>query len=89
VPLLIFILNALKYAGDQKAFKIGNVTYNFEQLSLIASCCVLILAICNLVRISKKSKKKKTINYAKITLHILFYLGLTLADILTVEFDKN
>ena len=57
----------------KEEWKAGAITYEIEQLSLVASCIVLVWAICRLVRLAK-SLSEKMVNKVMILMHIVAYL---------------
>ncbi len=61
--------------------KAALITYYIEQLLLVASCIVLVWAICSLVRLSK-SLSEKMVNKVMIIMHIVAYLVIIIANVL-------
>jgi len=56
------------------------ITVNISLLSLVASCTVLVWAICRLVRIKKS---ESVVNKVMISMHIVAYLFIIIIDFLT------
>ena len=67
--------------GMKKEYKDAFITLNIEQLSLIASCIVLVWAICRLVRLAK-SLSDNMVNKVMILMHIVAYVVIIIANIL-------
>ncbi len=58
-----------------------SITYDIEQLSLVASCIVLVWSICRLVRLAE-SLCEKMVNKVMIIMHIVAYLVIIIANVL-------
>jgi hypothetical protein len=73
----------------KKEKKAADITYDIEQLSLVASCIVLVWAICRLVRLAK-SLSEKMVNKVMIIMHIAAYLVIIISNVLSfVGFNKG
>jgi hypothetical protein len=73
----------------KKEYKAATITYDIEQLSLVASCIVLVWAICRLVRLAK-SLSEKMANKVMIIMHIVAYLSIIISNANSyVTFSKS
>jgi len=72
-------ISAVDWGLNHKA---GSIVYDISQLSLVASCIVLILAIYRLVRLSS-SLTKKVVNRGMIIMHIIAYLLIIFVNVQT------
>ncbi len=66
---------------SEEEYKAALITLDIEQLSLVASCIVLVWAICRLVRLAK-SLSEKMVNQVMIIMHIVAYLVIIIANVL-------
>ncbi len=64
----------------KEEYKAAVITYDIEQLTLVASCIVLVRAICRLVRLAK-SLSEKMVNKVIIIMHIVAYLAIIIANL--------
>jgi hypothetical protein len=70
-------------------YNAATITYEIEQLSLVASCIVLVWAICRLIRLAK-SLSEKIINKVMIIMHIVAYLAIIMVNVLWyVAYSKD
>jgi hypothetical protein len=76
IPAMIWVFNM------KVEYKAANITYDIEQLSLVASCIVLVWAICRLVRLAK-SLSEKMVNKVMIMMHIVAYLFIIISNVLS------
>jgi hypothetical protein len=75
-------ITAMVWVFDMKdKDKALSITYDIEQLSLVASCIVLVWSICRLVRLAE-SLCEKMVNKVMIIMHIVAYLVIIIANVL-------
>ncbi len=65
----------------REEYKAAFITYVNEQLSLVASCIVLVWAICRIVRLAK-SLSEKMVNKVMIIMHIVAFLAIIIVNVL-------
>ena len=65
----------------KEEWKAAYITDDIKQLSLVASCIVLVWAICRLVRLAK-SLSEKMVNKVMIIMHIVAYLAIIISNVL-------
>ena len=75
IPAIVWVFNI------KKEGKAAFITYEIEQLSLVASCIVLVWAICRLVRLAK-SLSEKMVNKVMIIMHIVAFLAIIIVNVL-------
>ncbi len=75
IPAIVWVL------WIEEEYKAALITLDIEQLSLVASCIVLVWAICRLVRLAK-SLSEKMVNKVMIIMHIVAYLVIIIANVL-------
>lgn len=69
-------------------YKVANITFNVEQISLVLSCIVLIWSIARMARIVRDSRNI-LVNKLMIVMHIVAYLFIILVNIVqTAAFYK-
>ncbi len=76
IPAIVWVFNI------KKEGKAAFITYEIEQLSLVASCIVLVWAICRLVRLAK-SLSEKIVNKVMIIMHIIAYFVIIMSNVLS------
>ena len=88
VCLVNVAIQAMIWVFDMKEeWKAAEITNDIEQLSLVASCIVLVWAICRLVRLAK-SLSEKMVNKVMIIMHIVANLVIIISNALSyVSFD--
>ena len=75
IPAIYWVFNM------KDKVKASYITDDIEQLSLVASCIVLVWAICRLVRLAK-SLSEKMVNKVMIIMHIVAYLVTIIVNVL-------
>ncbi len=66
----------------KKELVAATITVEIEQLSLVASCIVLVWAICRLDRLAK-SLSEKMVKKVMIIMHIVAYLFIIITNVLS------
>ena len=83
VCLVNVAIQAMIWVFDMKEeWKAAGITNDIEQLSLVASCSVLVWAICRLVRLAK-SLSEKMVERVMILMHIVAYLAVIIVNALS------
>ncbi len=82
VCLINVAIPAIYWVFDMKGeYKASYIIFDIEQLSLVASCIVLVWAICRLVRLAK-SLSEKMVNKVIVIMHIVAYLVIIISNAL-------
>ena len=86
VCLVNVAIQAMIWVFDMKEeWKAAGITNDIEQLSLVASCIVLVWAICRLVRLAQ-SFSEKMVKKVMVIMHIVAYIFIIIVNALSYLF---
>ena len=82
LPVIVWICDA------KEKFKVADLTFDIEQLSLVISCTVLIWGICRLVKLVE-SLSDQMVNKVMIAWHIVAYLLIFVVSMVWAFYSQN